>query len=287
MSIYRSEAGRRRLLECYDDALAALSVAVDERTVDTRHGETHVLLAGPADGQPILCFHGGNATNPMTLSWYTALADEFRLVAPDTIGQPGYSAETRVDPTGDGYGEWVLDLLDAFDLDAPAAIGTSYGAGIVLRTAALAPERVERAALVVPAGFGTGSLGGLARVGTPAMLYRYLGRRGLRDRVLRTIATEPRADPIARETVGAALRSVALERSFPTATAEELAGWSAPVGILAVEDDPFFPAARILPRARDRLPTLAFAETLDDERHLLSPGARAHVTDRLREFLGA
>lgn len=34
----------------------------------------------------------------MTLAWFTDLVDSYRLIAPDTIGQPGYSAETRFDP---------------------------------------------------------------------------------------------------------------------------------------------------------------------------------------------
>jgi len=285
MSIYRSAAGRRRLLTCYDDALSALDVAVDERTVETRHGDTHVLLAGPADGRPLFVFHGGNATNPMTLSWFTGLAEEYRLIAPDTIGQPGYSAETRVDPTGDAYGEWVLDLLDAFDREAAPMVGTSYGAGVVLRSAALAPERIDRAALVVPAGFGTGPLGPLVRVGVLSMLYRYLGRAGLLDRVLDELVTDPSADPIACETIGAALRSTALEREFPTATAEELRGFDAPVAIVLAEDDPFFPPDPIADRARDRLPTVARVETLDDERHVLSPAAQRRVAAVIDEFL--
>ena len=93
-----------------------------------------------------------NATNPLTLAWYSGLADEFRLIAPDTIGHPGKSAETRLDPQEEEYGEWVVDLLDAFALQSAPMIGTSYGAGIMLRTAAVAPNRIDRAAMVVPAG---------------------------------------------------------------------------------------------------------------------------------------
>lgn len=136
VSIYRSPAGRRALEQAYGDALERLGAEVTERYVDTRYGETHVLLAGPASGDPVVVLHGGNATNPMTLAWYESLAGEYRLIAPDTIGKPGFSAETRVDPRGDAYGEWVVDLLDAFDIEAAPMIGTSYGAGIVLRTAA-------------------------------------------------------------------------------------------------------------------------------------------------------
>lgn len=283
MSIYRSSMGRQALEEVYAAAIERLEVEADERYVDTRYGETHVLLAGPVDGAPIVVFHGGNATNPLTLDWYSDLANEHRLIAPDTIGQPGYSAETRVDPNGDGYGEWVVDLLDTFDVQVAPMIGTSYGAGIILRTAALAPERIESTALVVPAGFGTGPLIPMVKAGLPAILYRFLGSEWLLNRVLTAMVTRPN-DPIVRETIAASLRHVELEREFPSATADELAGFTAPVAVFLAENDPFFPAETILPRARSRLSNLSKTMILNGEKHILSPKAREMVTMSISEF---
>jgi len=287
VAVYRSEAGRHAIEECYDDAVAALPVDVTERTVETRHGDTHVLLAGDAAAPPVFVFHGGNATNPMTLSWYAALADEYRLIAPDTVGQPGKSAETDLDPRGEDYGEWVLDLLDAFDVETAPTIGTSYGAGIVLRTAALAPERVGRAALVVPAGFGTGSLSGMAGVGTAALTYRFYPSERVLDRTLAALVTDPAADPICRETVAACIRHAHLTNQFPRADASELAGFDAPVALFVAAEDPFFPPDPIVERARERLPTLDLVEVLEGEKHILSAAARERVTASIRRFLAA
>lgn len=285
MSIYRSTAGKRALEAVYADAVDRLGLDVEDRRIDTRHGETHVLEAGAEGGPPILVFQGGNATNPMTLAWYAGLADNYRLIAPDTIGQPGHSAETRVDPRGDGYGEWVVDLLDGLGIDSAPMIGTSYGAGIVLRTAAFAPDRIGRAALVVPAGFGTGPLSGMTGVGVPAMLYRILGSERVLDRVLRAIATEADPDPVVRDTIAASLRYVDLEREFPEADADELEGFTAPVALVAAADDPFFPADAIVPRARDRIPELVTTEVLAGEKHLLSAAAQTRTTAVIRDFL--
>lgn len=286
MSIYRSSSGRRALAEAYSAAVEQLGIEVDERYVETRHGETHVILAGPPNGEPVVGFHGGNATNPMTLAWYTGLTEEYRLIAPDTIGQPGYSAETRVDPQGDDFGEWVVDLLDAFEIQAAPMIGTSYGSGIILRTAAVAPERIDRAALVVPAGFGTGSLVSMMRVGLPAILYRFLESGWLLERVLAAMVTQPDPDPVVRETIAASLRHVKLEREFPGATANELHGFTAPIALFVAEDDPFFPPDVVVPRARSRLPALSKTVILDGERHILSPEAQEKVTASIHTFFG-
>ena len=287
MTIYHSPRGKEALQSVYADAVDRLDVDVTTYTVDTSFGSTHVLLTGPVDGEPIVVFQGGNSTNPLTLSMYTDLADTYRLIAPDTIGHPGYSAETRVEPRSDAFGRWVSELLDCFDVESALMIGTSYGAGILLRMAAYDPHRIDRGALVVPAGFGTGSLPALMRIGIPSIMYRYLPSDRLLDTVLAEIVTRPNEDRIVRETIAASLRHVKLERRFPGASAAELAGFDAPVALFLAEHDPFFPPDIVLPEVNRRLQNLAHTEILRGESHVLSRDAQKRVTSSIEAFFSA
>jgi pimeloyl-ACP methyl ester carboxylesterase len=157
-------------------------------------------------------------------------------------------------------------------------IGTSYGGGIILRTAAVAPERIGQVTLVVPAGFGTGPLTSLMRVGLPAILYRFLGFEWLLEQVLTSMVTQPDPDPTVRETIAASLRHVKLEQEFPKATADELGGFTAPVALFVAENDPFFPPDTIVSRARSRLPNLSKDVVLNGEKHIPSQEAQETVT---------
>lgn len=287
--IYRSDEGRERIERLYERGVDSLEVAVDETRVTTRYGETHVLTAGPTGAPPVVVFHGGNVTNPLTLRWFQRLADDYRLIAPDTIGHPGLSAQTRLDPAGAEYAEWVVDALDALGVESAPMVGASYGAGIVLRTAAYAPDRVSKAALVVPAGLASGPLLPLAlRIGLPATIYRHWPRRRFLDDVLDAMCSLPPAhvDPLTVETIGAVLRHVDLERRVPGIDrAGQLDGFDAPCYVGAGADDPFFPADRVIPAAREHLPERTRVETLPGERHLLSPGAAEHVEEEIRALL--
>jgi pimeloyl-ACP methyl ester carboxylesterase len=74
------------------------------------------------------------------------------VYAPDTLGHPGKSAAVRLSPEDDSYGHWLVDVLDALGMQKLPLLGGSYGAGILLRVAACAPERISKAVLFIPSG---------------------------------------------------------------------------------------------------------------------------------------
>ncbi|MFC4436236.1 MULTISPECIES: alpha/beta fold hydrolase [Natrialbaceae] len=287
--IYRSVRGERTLKRLYRELLGKLEAPFERRWVDTRFGETRVLVTGPDDAPPLVVFHGGNVVNPISLAWFLPLADSFRIYAPDTIGHPGFSAQSRLSPRDESYGAWVTDILDELGLDRTSMIGPSYGGGIVLRTAAYAPDRISRAALVVPSGLGTGSLRRmLLEIVLPMLVYRLSPNRARLERAVQPMFSEPAAelDETLLEVVGTVFEEVELERSFPkTVIADDLAGFDAPTLLAVAENDVFFPPDVVIPRARAAVPNLEPVILLEGESHFPSPDARAALCDHLRTFL--
>jgi hypothetical protein len=127
---YRSPKGEAEVLTLYDEALAALGHRHESLTVETRYGDTHVLVIGPEDDSPVVFLPGGNFLNPTCLRWFLPLSERHRLYAPDLVGQPGKSAQARPSPKGDGHAFWMEDVLDGLGLVDPVPLmGLSYGAG--------------------------------------------------------------------------------------------------------------------------------------------------------------
>lgn len=151
--VYRSAHGSAALATLYRQHLGAWPVAYDACTVTTGCGDTHVLLAGAADAPPLLLFHGWGETAASLHLQYDleALAERFRLIMPDTVGQPGQSATTQPE-TGAAYGAWATDVLDGLGIDMTFAAGSAGGGELALRLAAFAPERVVRAVVIAPTG---------------------------------------------------------------------------------------------------------------------------------------
>lgn len=287
MTIYRSAQAQAGIADLYRRAREALPFATSSRMVGTRFGKTHLLEAGPPGGQPIVIFGGGNVVGPLTLGWFASLAQGFRLVSPDTIGQPGLSAGVRVSGSDESLGQWALDVIDAAELQAPAAIGVSYGAGILLRLAELAPERVSRAALVVPSGIVGSPMPAMLRLAASYGLYRLRPSRARAASVTAMLAHGP-ADDLMVESVERSFGGTKLETEMPRlARPGDLALFRSPVLVVAAEHDPLFPPARVLPAARTLFPNLVSATVLLGSGHIMSPDAATRLSARLQEFFSA
>jgi len=73
-SIYRSSGGEAEILALYDGALTRLGVEYESTKIDTRFGDTHVLVTGPENAPPLVILPGGTFLNPTCLGWFLPLA---------------------------------------------------------------------------------------------------------------------------------------------------------------------------------------------------------------------
>lgn len=121
------------------------------RTVIAAGVRTNVLTAGE-DGPPVVLVHGSGPGVTAYANWrltIPALAERFRVVAPDMIG---FGFTERPDPPmvchTDRWVDHLVGLLDALDLTSASLVGNSFGGAIALRLAARHPDRVNRLVLM-------------------------------------------------------------------------------------------------------------------------------------------
>ncbi|MGD8191742.1 alpha/beta fold hydrolase [Brevibacillus ginsengisoli] len=256
-TIYTSTEGKSRVLAAYDSYLELLPADFERIHVSTRFGVTHTLVTGPKDAKPVFILQGGNCINPMTLSWFKSLFHDYRIYAPDTIGHPGYSDETRISAKNDHFALWLSDLMDAFSITKSAFIGPSYGAGIILRLATYLPDKIACSVLISPAGLALGSKASMLRmILFPLLLFKLNNS----DRPLQKIADAMSLQTM-QETdkmiIGEIFKSVRLERNMPKLTDKsELVNLSSPTMIIAGSKDIFFPSEKVVHKASETIPNL-------------------------------
>ena len=286
-TIYKSPEGEARILELYNRFQQSLGLAFGEHMVSTRFGETHVLVTGPEQGPPVVVTHGGNSIAPQGLRGLLPLLlqGHYRVYAPDTLGHPGKSAQVRLSPRDQSYGQWLDDLLDGLGLHSVAFIGGSFGAGIVLRLAAFAPERITRMALFVPSGIVAVPLASmLFSITLPYLLYLLFPSPRRLRRAVRWMGSDIDDDLL--QLIGAVFQHVRVEAEMPRpATKAELAGFTAPTCVIAAERDLMFPGGAVTERAREIFSNLAVVECLKGATHLSTQSDVDHVNQRIGEFL--
>jgi len=286
-SIYRTPEGQTVIHALYDKHLAETGIRTESRMVPTRFGQTHVLLAGLETGMPLVLLHGGNTIGPSMLAWGKPLAGKYRLYALDTIGHPGKSDPVRLSPRDDSYGQWVVDVLDGLDLESPAFMASSYGAGILLITAAYAPERISKAVVLIPSGLV--SIPGrtmLFELLLPLLAYRLAPRRERLLRVLHPMFLENSIPADVIEITEAVFKHVHIEPELPrNVTRDELTAFNAPTLVIAAENDHLFPARKVVARAEVVFQNLVAAETIPDCPHYIPDRFLPAVNARIDKFL--
>lgn len=287
MSIFKSPEAHKAMTAWHQKFRAGLGISTESRTISTKLGETHLLICGPESAPPLVLLHGAMASSAHALGEVLPLADQFRIYAIDVVGQSPLSADTRPDPNTEAYGHWVAECLDTLGLDKVRLLGVSWGGGIALRFASLYPKRLLALSLIVPAGLVAGSAkDGFLKMGFPLMRYQLFPTPANRDALLKNLFTEP--DPVWGEYLGEAFRSYKFDFNAPRLLKDdELSKLTAPVQVIAAENDVSFPGETLLARARTIFPNLRSAVLLPGAKHTpsFSSEARCALAKTISNFL--
>ncbi len=158
LKMYRSEAGFNAIMGWYEDTQDTIGIPVESVFVQTRFGRTHMLAAGPADGEPVFLIPGVAGCAPLWRRQIPDLARHFRVYALDIPGQPGKSDPNPPSFLNDDYARWMLDVLDGLNVPRAHIAGVSVGAWVAMRLAILAPDRVLSVAMLAPTGLSRARL---------------------------------------------------------------------------------------------------------------------------------
>ena len=102
-------------------------------------------VAGPVDAPVALLLHDIPDDRRVWQALATDMVEDFRTIAPDFrgLGESGWPANTGSGPTMRDYADDLSALLDAEGVERCAVIGAGFGAEVALELALDAPERVE------------------------------------------------------------------------------------------------------------------------------------------------
>jgi len=129
---------------------------------------TRVLLAGPADGEPLVLMPGTGGHLEAYAHNISAFAEAYRVIAYDYPGH-GYTTHATADLELPHYVEHLGGLLDSLDIDRANLNGESLGGWVAINCLPTAAHTIWGAVAVYraePVGAGMDVLGQLAELAT-------------------------------------------------------------------------------------------------------------------------
>lgn len=288
--MFKSPEARAVVAGWYERFLARVKTPTERRTVPTRFGDAHVLVGGPEGAPPLVLLHGAMASSAHAVAELEGLLARFRVYAVDVVGQSVMSADQRPPVKDDSYGRWLAEVMDGLGLPRAHVVGVSWGGFVAARLAALAPERVVRLALLVPAGLVTGPLvAGFLGVGLPMTMYLLRPSEARLEKFVANLLTTK--DDDWKRFLGDSFLSYDMAGMKVPALAKdgEFARLAAPVLVIGADKDLSFPGAQLVARAKALFPTLVDTEVIKDCNHCppTTPEFRAWLSERLTRFLTA
>ena len=284
-AMFVNDEARSVITKEYDRLLQATPQAQSKR-VKTRFGDTHLLVAGPENAPPLVVFHGAMASSAIAIREGHPLLERFRMYVVDVIGQSVKSADVRLRVDNADYGEWAKDVLDALGLEKAHVYGASYGGFIARKLAEIAPERIDRLVLLVPAGVVSGPIfEGITKAGIPLFLYKTMGSKSALQKLVDAMLSAPDAELF--EYFGHAFKHYKLDLTVPPlGSPEPLAKFDRPTLVLAADSDVYFPADAMKKRVKELFPQ-AVVEVLANSRHIpaTDEASRARLCARVTSFL--
>jgi 2-hydroxy-6-oxonona-2,4-dienedioate hydrolase len=286
-SLFANEEAKGKMIAWAERFRARIGAATSSTEVETRFGRTHVLIGGPEGGPPLVLLHGALASSAHALRELAPLLATFRTYAVDILGQSPLGADARLSVSNDDCGHFLVDVLDGLGIERAHVVGVSWGGFVAIRLAAVAPHRIDRLVLLVPAGVVRGPFfAGLFKLGIPLGLYRMSPSEGRLRAFTRHLVTTSDEDWIAY--LGDAFRCYQLDMQVPALVKKgELAHCHAPTMVLGADRDLSFPGRKLLDRAPDVFPGLAATALIEGSRHCppTTDDFRAWLSDRITGFL--
>ena len=280
-TIFKNSEAKQKILDWYEVYKKKITIPVESIEVNTGFGKTHILVGGPANGEPIFLLHGAMASAAHVLSELQYLMTKYRVYSIDVIGQSVKSEEKRISVKNNEYGSWLWEVIENLKVDKVNIIGVSWGGFVSIRAAVKVPGRINKFVLLIPAGVINGNpLKGIMKMAIPMYLYKRKPNSETLTNFMKNLLTT--VDDDWKDYMGDAFLCYNMDMTVPKLVSKkELTDFKTPVFVVAADGDISFPGNKLIAQAKKIFPNIVKTELLKNAKH--SPP----TTDTFRKWMSA
>lgn len=149
--VFKSKKEKAIYIKSYDKTLKLWNVPFEETKVKTSYGIAHIIIFGPKNGEPLVLFHGTDASSTM---WYPNVKEfgkKHRVYAIDFPLEAGKSVSNRIKLTNNQTALFYKEVFKHFQLKNINLLGVSRGGWMVTYLALQPHNDIKKIILLSPA----------------------------------------------------------------------------------------------------------------------------------------
>lgn len=149
--VFDSTDKKALFINSYNNTLKLWDVQFEEIDVETNYGIAHVVMAGPKTGEPLVLFHGTDASSTMWFPNVKEFSKDHRVYAIDFPLEAGKSVSNRIKLTNKQTALFYNEVFNHFQMKDINLLGISRGGWLVMYLALQPYIAVKKIVLLSPA----------------------------------------------------------------------------------------------------------------------------------------
>jgi pimeloyl-ACP methyl ester carboxylesterase len=149
--IFDSKSKKELYIKSYDETLKLWDVPFEEIDLATDYGTAHIIISGPKTGEPLVLFHGTDASSTMWLPNIKAFSKDYRVYAIDFPLEAGKSVSNRAKLTNKQTVLFYNQIFRHFEMKNINLAGISRGGWMAAYLALQPNNNIKKIVLLSPA----------------------------------------------------------------------------------------------------------------------------------------
>lgn len=149
--VFKSKKEKAIYIKSYDKTLKLWDVPFEETDVKTSYGIAHIIVCGPKTGEPLVLYHGTDASSTMWYPNVKELSKKYRVYAIDFPLEAGKSVSNRIKLTNKQTALFYNEVFKHFQMENINLLGVSRGGWMVTYLALQPYNSIKKIILLSPA----------------------------------------------------------------------------------------------------------------------------------------
>lgn len=149
--VFNSSSKKELYIKSYNETLNLWGAPFEERDVTTSYGMAHIIISGPKTGEPLVLFHGTDASSTMWFPNVKEFSKKYRVYAIDFPLEAGKSISNYRKLTNKQTAVFYEEVFNHFQMKNINLLGISRGGWMATYLALQPKNNIKKIVLLSPA----------------------------------------------------------------------------------------------------------------------------------------